>query len=75
MMAEIQSCAFVSFSELTKGFDQFGWDDAPFTWGDTDHTLVWKDDLLKALRESDNVPSGLIAKVESLPDVYIDLES
>jgi hypothetical protein len=83
----IQTCKFVSASEIFKGLDR-AWDvfinsDPQCTWGDNNRSLVTADVIVDAIEQSDidegeqdRQVNAVLEKLKEIPqDVYVDLES
>ena len=81
-LPETTSCRFVAATSLVpRGWDKWFWsaisDNAPFSWGDNDHSLVNAQDFAKhceeRLDDSWKV-KRFLRRVRALK-VYIDLET
>ena len=84
---QIQTVSYYSLTDIVP----LGWEglysalssDAPFSWGDNDHTLVTSERFLGHLKDvvelhgyrDDAEIKQMIEEIEALGDVYIDLES
>ncbi len=81
---KVHTCRFVLASEFLdcalgrwRGMLDTLLEDAPFTWGDADHTLVSIGDLAEFIEgklPGVSLP-GLRDAVKRLGDVYVDLEN
>ncbi len=79
----IQSCEFISATDLVpRGWDNWFWaeisEDAPFSWGDNNRSMVTASDFARHCEERlDDSPKvkRFLRKVWALGETYIDLES
>ena len=80
---KLQACAFVSASSLVpRSWRGWFWelvsDNAPFSWGDNNRSMVTANDFAQHCEERlDDAPKckRFLCKVRRLGDMYIDLES
>lgn len=78
-----QACFFVSATALVpRGWEKWFWelisDNAPFSWGDNNRSMVTASDFANHCEERlDDSPKckRFIAKLRKLGELYIDLES
>lgn len=79
----VQTCEFISASDLVpRSWDCWFWglisEDAPFSWGDNNRSMVTASDFADHCEERlDDSPKvkRFLKKVRSLGEMYIDLES
>lgn len=80
---EIQTCKFVSATELVpREWDDWFWetigDNAPFSWGDNNRSLVAACDFARHCgnrMDDSRETQAFLDRVRSLGDMYIDLET
>lgn len=80
---KIQTCEFISVTHLVpRGWSEWFWEaisqNAPFSWGDNNRSLVTASDFARHCEEClDNSPKvkRFLTKVRTLGEMYIDLES
>jgi hypothetical protein len=84
---KVQACCFVNASdiipeEITREFWSVLSENAPFSWGDNNKSLVCAIDLAHHLREiEDNFGfptetlNAILQELDSLEETYVDLES
>jgi hypothetical protein len=82
-MMKVQTCEFISATDLVpKGWDKWFWEkiseDAPFSWGDNNRSMVTASYFAlhceERLDDSQKV-RRFLKKVRALGEMYIDLES
>ena len=80
---KVQTCDFVSATDIVpRGWDKWFWEsiseNAPFSWGDNNRSLVTANDFARHCEQclDDSVKvKRFLKKVRDLGDMYIDLES
>ncbi len=80
---KVQTCEFVSATDLVpRSWDKWFWENisenAPFSWGDNNRSMVTASDFARHCEERlDDSPKikRFLKKVRALGEMYIDLES
>lgn len=77
---ELETCQFLPFSQVAQGLPPleswlFG-DDAPFSYGDNNRTLVKVSRVVDYILDKDLDTPNLLERLKTLPDdLYLDLEN
>jgi len=84
MTPDLRSCKFVHLTDLVP--DDMHWiydalsDNAPFSWGDNDRTLVHASRVAEHVhdmldRETSETVTQFLKQLDGLGEIYIDLEN